>query len=120
VGLAMIPAPLLAQTPPPQMPPPTKGVQTRQAFEKFTVEGQPVDRRKPELDTDHPVFPGQTRAPFHKTTDVVVTTIAEGLDMPWAVEQLPSGRFLITEKAGRLRIINTDGSALHTIAANMP
>ena len=82
---------LLAQTPPPQTGPPTKGVQARQQFQKFTVEGQPVDRRTPELDTDHPVFPGQTRAPYHKTVDVVVTTIADGLDVPWAVEQLPSG-----------------------------
>ena len=113
--LAMIPAPLVAQT-----PPPTRGAQTRQSFEKFTVEGQPVDRRSPELDTDHPVFPGQTRAPYHKTVDVEVTTIASGLDVPWAVVQLPSGRFLITEKAGRLRVLNKDGSALHTITANMP
>jgi len=119
-GLAMIPAPLMAQTPSPQGPPPTKGVQARQTFQKNTVEGQPVDRRTPELDTDHPVFPGQTRAPYHKTVDVMITTIAEGLDVPWAVEQLPSGRFLITEKAGRLRVINKDGSALHTITANMP
>jgi len=118
VGLAMIPTPLMAQTP--QTPPPTKGVQGRQPIPKFTVEGQPVDRRTPELDTDHPVFAGQTRAPYHKTVDVVVTTIAEGLDVPWAVEQLPSGRFLITEKAGRLRVLNKDGSALHTITANMP
>jgi glucose/arabinose dehydrogenase len=92
----------------------------RPRFEKFTVEGQPVDRRAPELDTDHPVFPGQTRAPYHKTVDVEVTTIASGLDVPWAVELLPSGRFLITEKAGRLRILNKDGSTLHTITANMP
>ena len=119
-GLAMIPAPLMAQTPPPQTPPPTKGVQARQAFEKFTVEGEPVDRRKPELDTDHPVFAGQTHAPYHKTVDVVVTTIASGLDVPWAVQLLPSGRFLITEKAGRLRVINKDGSPLHTITENMP
>ena len=118
VALAMIPTPLMAQTP--QTPPPTKGVQGRQPIPKFTVEGQPVDRRTPELDTDHPVFAGQTRAPYHKTVDVVVTTIAEGLDVPWAVEQLPSGRFLITEKAGRLRVLNKDGSALHTITANMP
>jgi glucose/arabinose dehydrogenase len=104
-GLAMTSATLLAQ---------------RRTFEKFTVEGQPVDRRAPELDTDHPVFPGQTRAPYHKTVDVEVTTIASGLDVPWAVEQLPSGRFLITEKAGRLRILNEDGSPLHTITANMP
>jgi glucose/arabinose dehydrogenase len=117
LGLAMIPAPVMAQTPQPTTPPPAKG---RPTIPKFTVEGQPVDRRTPELDTDHPVFAGQTRAPYHKTVDVVVTTVAEGLDVPWAVEQLPSGRFLITEKAGRLRVINKDGSALHTITANMP
>src|SRR4030095_1722794 len=92
----------------------------RRVLREFPVEGQPVEKRAPELDTDHPVFPGQTRAPYHKTVDVVVTTIAEGLDVPWAVVQLPSGRFLITEKAGRLRVINKDGSALHTITANMP
>src|SRR5882672_5442885 len=90
------------------------------SFEKFTVEGQPIDKRRPELDTDHPVFPGQTHAPYHKTTDVAVTTIASGLDNPWAVALLPSGRFLITEKPGRLRILNKDGSALHTITASMP
>jgi glucose/arabinose dehydrogenase len=94
--------------------------QTRRSFEKFTVEGQPIDKRAPELDTDHAVFPGQTHAPYHKTTDVAVATIAEGLDNPWAVDLLPSGRFLISEKPGRFRILNKDGSALHTITANMP
>ena len=85
---------------------------TRRPFEKFTVEGQPVDKRPPELDTDHPVFPGQTHAPYHKTTDVAVTTIASGLDTPWGVELLPSGRFLITEKAGRLRILDKDQAVI--------
>jgi glucose/arabinose dehydrogenase len=115
-GLIALPAFLMAQTPP-AAPAPAR---VRPTFEKFTVEGEPVDRRKPELDTDHPVFPGQTRAPYHKTVDLEVTTIATGLDVPWAVELLPSGRFLITEKAGRLRILNKDGSPLHTITANMP
>ena len=115
-GLAMLPASSLAQNPPAPAPAPA----ARRTFEKFTVDGQPVDRRAPELDTDHPVFPGQTRAPYRKTVDVEVTTIASGLEMPWAVELLPSGRFLITEKAGRLRILNKDGSSLHTITANMP
>jgi glucose/arabinose dehydrogenase len=92
----------------------------RRQFQKFTVEGQPVDRRPPELDSDHPVFPGQTHAPYHKTTNVAVTTIASGLDTPWAVELLPSGRFLITEKAGRLRILGKDGASLHTITSGMP
>ena len=107
---------LIAQTPPAGR----GNAAARRPFEKFTVEGQPIDRRPPELDTDHPVFPGQTHAPYHKTTDVAVTTIASGLDYPWAVALLPSGRFLITEKPGRLRILNKDGSALHTITANMP
>src|SRR5262249_12927997 len=92
----------------------------RRNFDKFTVEGQPIDKRLPELETDHPVFPGQTHAPYHKTTDVAFTTIASGLANPWAVVLLPSGRFLVTEKAGHLRILNKDGSALHTISANMP
>ena len=115
-GVAMISSALLAQTQPAARGNP----QARPTFEKFTVEGQPVDRRSPELETDHPVFPGQTRAPYHKTTDVVVTTIANDLSVPWAVALLPSGRFLVTEKAGRLRVLNQDGSTLHTITAGMP
>ena len=102
--LAMTAAILRAQTPaggnarPVQRP-----------FEIFTAEGQPIDKRPPQLDTDHPVFPGQTHAPYHKTVDVSVATIAGGLDNPWAVQLLPSGRFLITEKPGRMRIIEADG-----------
>src|SRR6478672_9613972 len=115
-GLAMV-ALLIAQTQPAGR---GNAGAVRGSFEKFTVEGQPIDKRPPELDTDHPVFPGQTHAPYHKTTDVAVTTIASGLDNPWAVVLLPSGRFLITEKPGRLRILNKDGSAFHTISANMP
>ena len=64
--------------------------QTRpRGFEIFTVEGQPIDKRPPQLDTDHPVFPGQTHAPYHKTVDPKVTTIASGLDNPWSVRLLP-------------------------------
>src|SRR5262245_12356826 len=96
-GLSMFPALLEAQTPPAGR---GNAGATRRTFEKFTVEGQPIDKRPPELDSDHPVFPGQTHAPYHKTTDVAVTTIASGLDFPWAVALLPSGRFLITEKPG--------------------
>src|SRR4030095_9512890 len=36
------------------------------------------------------------------------------------VALLPSGRFLVTEKPGRIRVLNKDGSALHTITANLP
>ena len=94
--------------------------QDRPPFEIFRVEGQPIDRRPPELDTDHPVFPGQTHAPYRKTVDISVSTIASNLDVPWAVAMLPSGRFLITEKSGRFRILNRDGSSFRTITENLP
>ena len=113
--LAAIPGTSPAQTPAAGAGPPA-----RRPFEIFTVEGQPIDRRPPQLESDHPVFPGQTHAPYHKTVDVSVATIATNLDNPWAVALLPSGRFLITEKPGRIRILNRDGSSLRTITENLP
>ena len=35
--------------------------------------------------------------------------VEEGLKNPWAIAFLPDGRKLVTEKAGRLRVIETDG-----------
>jgi glucose/arabinose dehydrogenase len=35
---------------------------------------------------------------------LLVETLAEGLDHPWAVEPLPDGAMLITERSGRLRL----------------
>lgn len=32
-------------------------------------------------------------------------TVAEGLDVPWSLSFLPDGRILVTERAGRLRLI---------------
>ena len=90
--------------------------QVRCNFDKQTVEGQPIDTRPTQLPGDHPVFPGQTRAPYHKTVDVKVTTLASDLDNAWAVAQLPSGRFLITEKPGRMRLLNKDGSSYETLS----
>jgi aldose sugar dehydrogenase len=35
--------------------------------------------------------------------------VARGLDHPWAVAFLPQGRFLVTERPGRMRIVEADG-----------
>jgi len=37
-------------------------------------------------------------------------TVARGLEHPWAVAFLPHGRFLVTERPGRMRVIEPDGA----------
>ncbi|MDR6535168.1 PQQ-dependent sugar dehydrogenase [Variovorax soli] len=36
--------------------------------------------------------------------------VTSGLENPWGVAFLPDGRFLVTEKAGRMRLVSADGS----------
>ncbi len=36
-------------------------------------------------------------------------TVAQALENPWAVAFLPEGRFLVTERPGRLRLVEADG-----------
>jgi glucose/arabinose dehydrogenase len=40
---------------------------------------------------------------------VAPVTVARGLEHPWALAFLPDGRMLVTERAGRLRIVGADG-----------
>lgn len=51
----------------------------------------------------------QTNAPAAPKTAIKLTTVAEGLENPWALEFLPDGRMLVTEKAGQLRVVEKDG-----------
>src|SRR3954469_4571410 len=41
--------------------------------------------------------------------EILVETVARGLDHPWGLTFLPDGRMLVTEKPGRLRIVSADG-----------
>lgn len=56
-----------------------------------------------------PAFATQTNAPEAPKTGIKLTTIAQGLENPWALEFLPDGRMLVTEKPGRLRMVGKDG-----------
>lgn len=70
----------------------------------------PLERRAPNAPAQHPARADQTRACAVKTqTPLAVTVVARGLARPWAVEPLPEGGFLVTEKPGRLRVVTADG-----------
>jgi glucose/arabinose dehydrogenase len=51
------------------------------------------------------------RSPNPEPTPSVVRVeiVARGLDHPWALEFLPDGRMLVTERPGRLRIVGASG-----------
>lgn len=42
--------------------------------------------------------------------DIVVESVARGLERPWGLAFLPDGRMIVTEKIGRLRVIDKDGT----------
>jgi glucose/arabinose dehydrogenase len=47
---------------------------------------------------------------------ISVVTVAEDLEQPWGLAFLPDGRMLVTEKAGRLRLVGQDGSLSEPLA----
>ena len=71
---------------------------------------KPVALGEPNVPEQKPAFEGQTRAcasPSDVAFDVVV--VAQGLEHPWAVEPLPGGDLLVTERPGRMRIVSASG-----------
>jgi glucose/arabinose dehydrogenase len=76
-----------------------------------------LQTKEPNASGQRPAFPGQTRACEAKSNvafDVVVLT--KGLEHPWAVEPLPGGDLLVTEKPGRMRIVSAKGQLGQPIA----
>lgn len=47
-----------------------------------------------------------------ETGSVRVVTVAQRLSYPWALQFLPDGRMLVTEREGRIRVIARDGTLL--------
>jgi aldose sugar dehydrogenase len=71
---------------------------------------KPIETRSANAPDQHPAFQGQTRAcAVTSNVDFQVVVLAKGLDKPWAVEPLPGGDLLVTEKQGRLRIVSAKG-----------
>ena len=81
----------------------------------------PVETRAANAPGQKPAFPGQTRACALKSGVAFdVTVLAKGLERPWAVEPLPGGDLLISEKPGRLRIVSAKGEVGPPIGGLLP
>ena len=72
---------------------------------------RPLETRDANAEGQQPAFPGQTRA-CAVESDVAfqVQVVATGLDHPWAVEPMPDGSLLVTERPGRMRIVSATGT----------
>jgi aldose sugar dehydrogenase len=81
----------------------------------------PLETRAPNVAGQTPAFAGQTRICGVKSNvafDVVELTKA--LDHPWAIEPMPDGRMLVTERPGRMRIVSATGQVSEPLAGIPP
>ena len=70
----------------------------------------PLETRSPNATDQKPTFPGQTHACESPSTVAFdVTVLTSALVNPWAVEPLPGGDLLVTERPGRMRIVSATG-----------
>ena len=81
----------------------------------------PLETRTANASEQKPAFPGQTRACGVKSGVAFdVAVLAKGLERPWAVEPLPNGDFLVTEKTGRLRVVSAKGEVGPPLGGLLP
>lgn len=84
---------------------------TAMAARADTTDCEPLETRSPEAPDQEPAFPEQTRAcGITSDVDFEVNVLASGLEHPWAVEPLPEGDFLVTERPGRMRVVSAGGT----------
>lgn len=81
----------------------------------------PLETRNANGADQRPAFVGQTRT-CGVRSDVAfdVQVVARGLVKPWAVEPLPDGALLVSEKGGNLRIVSANGQIGQPIAGVTP
>lgn len=76
----------------------------------------PLETRPREAPEYEPAFPEQTRAcGVDSNVAFEVDVLTTELDGPWAVEPLPDGTLLVTEKPGQMRIVSAAGEVGPTI-----
>ena len=82
-----------------------------------TTDCRPLETRPPNVPGQEPAFPAQTRAcEAASSVDFGVEVLTAGLEHPWAVEPLPDGALLVTERPGRLRVVSAAGEVGPPIA----
>lgn len=57
-----------------------------------------------------PAAAAQDRTIGSESGEIRVETLADGLEHPWGIAFLPDGRALVTERPGRLRVMERDGT----------
>jgi aldose sugar dehydrogenase len=71
---------------------------------------QSVETNAKNAPNQQPAFASQTRVKAIKTKEKVgIKIITEGLESPWGLDFLPDGRFIVSEKEGKIRIVSQDG-----------
>lgn len=81
------------------------------------AQAQDFNARAPNAPDQRPAFEGQTRAPvLDANVRLNSQVVADGLEHPWGMAQLPDGRWIVTERPGRLRLITADGKVSEPIA----
>ena len=72
---------------------------------------QGVDPRPANGADQTPAFAGQTDAPERRlNVSFEVVTVVDGVDTGWSFAFLPNGQMLVTERGGRLLVVEPDGS----------
>ena len=62
-----------------------------------------------------------TLAPVVAANSVYTTEVlVEGLEHPWGMDMLPDGRMLVTERVGRMRVVERDGTLNDTPVTGLP